>query len=231
MSHEKRKLPRFHITPCQYHELENGKNFSVQDISLGGLSIRLVDREDLPLFAVGSEHVGIVKLEGRKLPARFKVKYLRGTLIGAEWFNPDASLVSHLTDISHPEKLGEHLRKYDLPEWISSQWFHNPVGVDLLFYPPTAASASSIGIGRWTLYIHHSFVQWEMDSGVKTGQALSEDEEGFSHGIVKLETRLIEYDEMPDLRLIETARALVAHAPLEDEPLKKLVLNHLNGVA
>ena len=229
MSHEKRKLPRFHITPCQFHEASNGKNFSIQDISLGGLSLRLVDRTDLPFFAVGTIHEGIVKLEGKKLPGRFQVKYLRGTLIGAEWSNPDPVLIHHLTEVSHPEKLGEHLKKYDLPEFLSSQWFHNPVGVDLLFYPPSSSAASSAGVGRWTLYIHHSFVQWEMDTGVKTGQALSEDEEGYAHGIVRLETRLIEYDDHPDLRMIEAARELVSHAPIDDA-LKSLVLNHLNGV-
>ena len=68
-----------------------------------------------------------------------------------------------------------------------------------------------------------------MDTGVKTGQALSEDEEGYAHGIVRLETRLIEYDDHPDLRMIEAARELVSHAPIDDA-LKSLVLNHLNGV-
>ena len=227
MNNEKRKLPRFHITPCQFHAAVTGKNFSVQDISLGGLAIRLFEREDLPVFAVGSIHEGVVKFEGRKLPARFQVKYIRGTLIGGEWHNPDPSLIQHLTEVSHPEILGEHLRRYDLPDFLTAEWFHNPIGVDLLVYPPNSDAATSSSVGRWTLYIHQNFVQWEMDSGLKTGQSLSEDEEGYAHGIVRLETRLIEFDHQPDLRLIETAREVVRHAPISDLNLKTLISNQL----
>ena len=69
-----------------------------------------------------------------------------------------------------------------------------------------------------------------MDSGLKTGQSLSEDEEGYAHGIVRLETRLIEYDHHPDMRLIETARELVKHAPIFDPTLKTLISNQLTTI-
>ena len=230
MSQEKRTLPRFHITPCQFHEGKSGKNFSIQDISLGGLALRLVERTDLPDFAVGSVHEGVIKVEGKKIQGKFQVKFIRGTLIGAEWEQPAKELLTHLEEVSHPEHLGENLRRYDLPEFVATQWFHNPVGVDLLFYPPQATSASASAIGRWTLYIHNSFVPWEIDSGVKTGQTLAEDEEGYAHGIVKLETRMVEYDLQADKRLIDSAKEIVMHAPIADVQLKTLVISHLNGV-
>jgi hypothetical protein len=221
MHHEKRKLPRFHISHCQFLDSGETKTFPVQDVSRGGLAIRLVDRNDLPKFAVSSIHQGVVKVEGRKIPCSFQVRNIRGTLIGAEWMNPSADLLSHLDDISHPERLGVNLRKFDLPDVNATHWFHNPVGVDLLFYQP----------GRWMLYIHQNFIQWESDSGVQTGQALAEADEGSAHGIVRLETRLIEYDPMIDRTLVRTARELVEHAPIDNPELKSLVLNHLNGVA
>src|ERR1035437_9475399 len=151
---EKRKLPRFHITPCQFHDNELKKNFSVQDVSLGGLALRLVDRADLPLFAVATQHQGILKIEGLKLPANFQVKYIRGSLIGGEWVNLDDSLKNHLDQISHPKYLGLNLKAYDLPDIADTIWYHNPIGVDLLLY------LSDSKVSRWTLYIHHSFVSW-----------------------------------------------------------------------
>lgn len=230
MDQEKRKLPRFHITPCQFHDEGMQKNFSVQDVSAGGLAIRLVDRDDLPRFAVGSFHKGIVKIEGSKLDCSFRIKYIRGTLIGGEWEQPSPALAKHLQEISLPERLGRGLKRYDLPELSSADWFHNPVGVDLLLYPPLGAAASAQGVGRWTLYVHQDFVQWELDSGVKTGQTLAEDEEGYAHGLVRLETRLIEYDAIPNQSIIRAAKDLVSFASIDDQSLKQLILSHLNGV-
>jgi hypothetical protein len=228
---EKRKLPRFHITPCQFHDEGLNKSFSVQDISMGGLAIRLVDRSDLPEFSVGSEHAGKIKVEGVRTEATFRVRYLRGTLIGAEWVTPTKFLLDHLDQISHPEVLGDHLKLYDLPDLSNAIWYHNPVGVDLLFYKANGEGATAQGIGRWTLYIHHTFVQWDIESGVSTGKSVAEDEEGYAHGIVRLETRLIDYDQIPDRKLIETAIALVEHAALTAHPeLKAMALNHLKGI-
>jgi hypothetical protein len=227
---EKRKLPRFHITPCQFHDEKLNKNFSVQDISLGGLAIRLVDRTHLPDFAIGTEHQGLVKVEGLKTSAKFIVRFIRGTLIGTEWTELTEILHQHLDDLSRPDHLGEHLKAYDLPDLANTVWYHNPVGVDLLYYQSSAEGASSHGISRWTLFIHHSFVQWEIEDGVKTGQTVAEDEEGYAHGIVRLETRLIDYDAMPDRRLIETAIELIEHAAISQIELKKLTLNQLRGV-
>jgi hypothetical protein len=230
LSAEKRKLPRFHITPCQFHDAKLNKAFSVQDISLGGLSIRLVDRADLPEFAVGTEHRGVIKVEGLKTESAFKVRYIRGTLIGAEWTTPSKVLLDHLQQLSHPEILGEHLKLYDLPELANSIWYHNPLGVDLLFYK-SSGGASALGINRWTLYIHHTFIQWDLETGISTGKTLAEDEEGYAHGIVRLETRIIEYDAQADRMMIETSLALIEHAALAEHPeLKAIALNHLKGI-
>jgi len=220
---EKRKLPRFHITPCQFHDNELKKTFSVQDVSLGGLGIRLVDRGDLPAFAVATVHQGILKIEGLKLPCEFQVRYLRGSLIGAEWQNLNQALKDHLDQISHPKHLGMNLKAYDLPDSADTIWYHNPIGVDLLLY------LSESKISRWTLYIHHSFISWEQDQAVRTGRALAEDEEGYAHGIVRVETRLIDYDPQADKRLIETSIELVKNAAIKEESTRQLILNHLQG--
>ena len=229
-SSDKRKLPRFHITPCQFHDLKLNKNFSVQDISLGGLAVRLVDRTHLADFAIGTEHEGMVKVEGLKTGAKFVVRFIRGTLIGTEWVNLSPELEQHLDNLSRPEQLGGNLKAYDLPDLANTVWYHNPVGVDLLYYQSNADGASSHGISRWTLFIHHSFVQWEIEGGVKTGETAAEDDEGYAHGIVRLETRLIDYDAIPDRRLIEMAIELIEHATITQTELKALTLNQLRGV-
>ena len=197
---------------------------------MGGLALRLVDRTDLPEFAVGTEHRGMVKVEGLRTEAIFKVRSIRGTLIGAEWVTPTKTLLDHLDRISHPEMLGSHLKLYDLPDLANAIWYHNPVGVDWLFYQATGEGATAQGIGRWTLYIHHTFVQWDLESGISTGKTMAEDEEGYAHGIVRLETRLIDYDPVPDRKLLETAIALMEHAPITHPELKTMALNHLKGI-
>ena len=222
---EKRRLPRFHITPCQFHDGGMNKNFSVQDISLGGLAIRLMDRADLGSFAVGTDHTGIVKIEGVKIACQFKVRFIRGTLIGGEWLNATRELIEHLDEISHPEVLGKSLKKYDLPEMPDTTWYHSPVGVDFLIYKMDTGTLKAVH--RWVLYVHQAFVQWELNHGLSTGRAVAEDEEGYAHGIVRIETRLIDYDENPDQKLIGIARELIECTDLVDAELKNFILNHL----
>lgn len=223
MTAEKRKLPRFHITPCQFHDNDLKKNFSVQDVSMGGLAIRLVERDDLPAFSVSSEHQGILKLEGLKLPCKFQVRFIRGSLIGGEWVNIEDTLKKHLEQVSHPKYLGLNLKAYDLPDSPDTIWYHNPIGVDLLLY------LSDSKISRWTLYIHRSFVSREEDGAVRTGSALAEDSDGYAHGIVQVETRLIEYDPQVDKRLVEAAIELIKSASIKEENTRQLILNHLQG--
>ena len=219
MLEEKRKLPRFHITPCQFHESTTVKNFSVQDISLGGLSIRLVERMDLPHFAVGSLHLGLVKVEGLKTECQFRVKYIRGTLIGSEWHELSSELKKHLQILSLPETIGPEMKQYDLSDLAGMTWFHHPVGIDLLIYP----------FGRWIAYVHQGFVQWEGETGLRTGKTMAEDEEGYAHGIVRLETRLLEFDETPDSLLLKWVQSLIEKMSHLTPELKKLVSSHLKG--
>jgi hypothetical protein len=207
-SSEKRRLPRFHITPCQFHDDEMNKTFAVQDISTGGIAIRLVDRDDLPEFAVGLKRRGVIKVEGLKTRCEVQVRYIKGSLVGTEWVNPTRELIEHLDHISTSELLGDHLKEYPLPEVPHTAWYHNPMGVDLLVYGKDAER----GFERWTLYIHQSFVQWDRDEEMQTGRTVAEDEEGYAHGLVQLETRMIDYDPTPNQLLIESARALLESA-------------------
>ncbi len=231
MVHEKRKLPRFHITPCQFHDESLGKTIAVHDLSPGGLSLRLTDESDLAAFPVSSIHSGIVKISGRKFPCRIRVRNFRGVLVGAEWESPSSELSVQLREVSQPERLGENLRRYEIQDLNASDWFHNPVGVDLLVYP---GGDKNPGPSRWMLYIHRNFIQWESETGVQTGQTLAEADEGYSHGVVRIETRLIEYDARVDFGLIRAAQELVRHAPIGDAELKQMVLSQLisqlNGV-
>lgn len=207
-SSEKRRLPRFHITPCQFMEATLHKTFAVQDISTGGMAFRLVDRTDVPHFAVGTKHKGMIKVEGLKTECEVQVRFVKGSLIGAEWVLPSRELIEHLDHISGSEVLGEHLKEYPLTEVGGTVWYHNPIGVDLLFYKldhPTEFQ-------RWTLYIHQSFVQWDRQDEMQTGRTVAEDEEGYAHGLVQLETRMIEFDATPDQRLVDNARLILEAA-------------------
>ena len=195
-------------------------------------ALRLLDRGDLDQFAVGTSHKGIIKLEGIKTACEFKVRYLRGTMIGAEWVTPSAELIAHMTRILNPAHLGETLKNYPIPDSPNLVWYHTPVGVDLLLYknePSADAAPKGNNLGRWMLYFHQTFLQWELDSGLKTGQAIAEDDEGYAHGIVRLETRLLEYDLKVDRRLLETALEFISHAKVLDEPVRAMMKHQLEG--
>lgn len=235
-SSEKRRLPRFHITPCQYHDDALNKSFAVQDISTGGIGIRLVDKMDLPEFAVGMKRKGVIKVEGLKTECEIQVRYVKGSLVGTEWVKPSRELIEHLDQISTSEILGDHLKEYPLTEVPHTLWYHNPMGVDLLIYfreLPSAAvgEESSREFERWTLYIHQSFVQWDRDDEIQTGRTVAEDEEGYAHGLVQLETRMIDYDATPNQRLVDSARALLESAidkgRITDDGVIKFIKNSL----
>jgi hypothetical protein len=247
---ERRKLPRFHISPCQFHcqleqELEkkaqSSKNFSVQDLSLGGLSIHLIDRSDLVHFQVGAQLSGVLKVEGKKLDSTFVVRYFRGLTIGAEWVNPSNELMEHLRSILSPMKMGQSLKSFEVPELavdgavltenpknLQMKWYHAPVGVDLLLYTQTDTQKNS-HLERWILFFHQSFLQWEKNGQVRSGQSLAEDDQSAVHGVVRLETRLLDFDESPDRRLLETARDFIKNVEAVAEPFKKLMTHHIEG--
>jgi hypothetical protein len=220
---EKRKLPRFHITPCQFHDESLNKNFAVQDISRGGLAIRLVDRDDLSFFTVAANRQGLLKLEGRKFQCSFQVRYIRGTVIGAEWIDLEPDLQKALEKISHPRELGSNLKWYDLQDSPRTVWYHNPFGVDLLIY------LQESHIYRWSLFIHQNYLSWDEKMKVRTGKTMAEDEGGYAHGIVRLETKMINFDAQVDLRLMETAMELIQHTPFKEEFARQFILEHLRG--
>ncbi len=191
---------------------------------MGGLSIRVVDKADLQNFSVGSEHKGTLKVEGIRTECRFRVVYLRGALIGGEWIAPDTHFTQQLTDLLSPRRLGQALKNYPVPDLPNLQWFHTPVGVDLLVYRGEKSE-----LNRWVLYFHQTFLQWEADSGIKTGQSLAEDEEGYAHGIVRLETRLLEFDDKVDCTLLVSARDFVDHATSVEESIRTLMKHQIEG--
>lgn len=211
-SSEKRRLPRFHITPCQYLDTGLGKSFAVQDISNGGLSIRLVDRADVAEFSVGRTRAGFVKVEGLKAECEIQVRFVKGAVVGAEWKAPSRELIEHLDSISASESLGENLKAYPLEDVPNTLWLHNPLGIDLLIYSQAPRGEGAREYRRWTLFIHQSFIQWDVDDEIQTGRTAAQDEEGYAHGLVQLETRLIDYDATPDQRLVETARLILKSA-------------------
>ena len=98
-----------------------------------------------------------------------------------------------------------------------------------MVYQGEGTAEKSSAMHRWTLYLHQSFVLWEEGAGVQTGRALAEDDEGYAHGIVRIETRLIEYNEKADHRLIESAIGVIESAPIPSE-IQKNILHHLKGV-
>ena len=225
MNPERRKLPRFQISPCQFHTTTPPvKNYPVSDLSIEGLSIRVMDREDLAQWSVGAEIEGLLKVDGTKFDARLKVKNLRGSLVGVAFQAPSEALKDRLVEILTPSRLAQSLKHYPIEEFPKVVWFHSPFGVDWLVYP----EASGV-ITRWILFFHHSFLQWDASDSFKTGQARAEDDDGYTHGVIRLETRMLDFDPNLNLALIHTAIELIGHAAHLDLEIRNQIENCLKG--
>jgi hypothetical protein len=70
-----------------------------------------------------------------------------------------------------------------------------------------------------------------MDTGIRTGKTMAEDEEGYAHGIVRLETRMVDQDVHINGALIRWVETLVENTSALPDDLKNLVLSQLKGIA
>lgn len=220
---ERRRLPRLNVT-SEVFRIESGemagKMFSVADLSLGGLSIRLSERSEGNSFPVGSILQGTLNLRREKYPVTVKVRHLGVDLLGLEFENLAAPVRRALESFLDPAALGQELKPIPSAE-AGTLWYHGPSGTDLILWRGTDGQYK-----RLALFVLGSFAQWEQESGISTGRVKHSFEQSEVRGAVHLETLLLNADRKPDEGKLSIAKTLILSSNLPQD-LKKWCVRQL----
>ena len=183
---ERRRMPRLNLSAEQFRLSQNGKIFSVVDLSTHGMALRVLDRNDLGLFPIGMHLQGILNFRREKYAIKARVRHLGVDLIGCEFEAADKEVQSVLAILARyldPAVLGAELKP--IPSGDGATWYHGPSGTDLLLWRGTDGQYR-----RLAVYVLGSYVQWEKDEGLSTGIVKSSFEASEVRGVVRFETML-----------------------------------------
>jgi hypothetical protein len=221
---ERRRRPRLSLTSEQFRLTQIAKIFSVADLSLEGMALRILDRNDLLVMPVAAEIVGVLNLRGHRLPVRAQVRHLGAQVVGCQFVELSPEVRKVLSVFLDPEAMGRELRPIPASD-TGSVWYHGPSGTDVLL-----SRGSDGQYRRLTLYVLGSFVQWDVDAGLSTGTARSTDERSSarveSWGVVQFETMLMDADPRPDADKLSIAKALLMSSNFPQD-LKKWCIRQL----
>ncbi|MBL7715708.1 MAG: PilZ domain-containing protein [Bdellovibrionales bacterium] len=219
-SDERRRVPRLNLTTEQFRHSQNGKIYSVFDLSKNGMGLRLLDSQEVSLFPVGSHFDGILSLKRVKYPVRCQVKHLGRDLVGCEFEGMDSETRKALDQLLDPAALGAELRPLPAIEG-SAVWYHAPSGTDLIIW-----RASDGGYSRLSIFLMGTYVQWEAQEGLTSGRIDHSQEASEVRGVVRFETLVLHRDEQLDSSKLKIAKTLLISSNLPEE-LKTWCLKQL----
>jgi hypothetical protein len=208
---ERRRLPRLNLSAEQFRLAQNGKIFSVNDLSVGGMALRILDRQDFLLFPVATLLQGTLNLGGEKHEVQARVRHLGAESVGCELeaLTPEARQA--LEAFLDPKRLGMELKPLPSSE-SGALWYHGPSGTDLLLRRGADGQYQ-----RMTLYVLGSFIQWTQDGGISTGRARSSDEQSENRGVLRFETLWLDADAQPDAGKLAVAKTLILSSNLAED--------------
>lgn len=221
-AHERRRRPRLNLSAEQFRLRANGKVFSVADLSIEGMALRVLDRNDFVVFPVATDIEGTLNLKGYKHDVQAKVRHLGPDLVGCEFTALDATVRAAIEKFLDPEVLGREIKPIPASD-ASTVWYHGPSGTDLLFWRGVDGQYK-----RMTLYVLGSFIQWDSETGLTTGSTKNSDAQSEVWGLVRFETMLMHEDSAPDPDKLKVAKALILSSNLPED-LKKWCCRHLEG--
>ncbi len=217
---ERRRRLRLSLSSEQFKLAATGKIFSVLDLSLEGMALRIIDPEDFVLLTVGAHIEGSLNLAAQKVWVSAQVRHLASQVVGCQFDSLSAEARHDLEQFLAPAAMGLAMRLMPSMDG-SSLWYHGASGTDLLLTGQT----------KMTLYARGAYVQWEAGQGLTTG--LTESAElappghGEGWGVVRFETTLMRPDPAPDTQKLLIAKALILGSKLPEE-LKNWCLGQLD---
>ena len=223
---EKRLLPRLTVSFEQFKLASNGKLFSVADLSIKGMALRVSERDDLYLFSVGASVFGTLNLRRVKYAIEGRVRHIGRDLVGVEFTALSDEVETALKRILDPVTLGQELKP--IPTGDMSIWYCGPSGSEFLITRDMNSESDSKAT-RLTIVALGCLIVWDENRGLSTGVVKSSFEESQVQGAARYETMLYDQDAAIDSQKIEIARTLIYHSGLQSE-LKKWALRHLEIV-
>lgn len=209
---ERRRVPRLSLASEQFRLAENGKIFSVDDLSIEGMGLSLIEREDLILFPPGRVVSGDLHIGDEKVHVDLHIKTIHGKTVGCRFQELSDLAKRSLEVFLDPNRLGKLLKSMPAHQEERVIWYHGPGTTDLIIWKgPDRISR------RFVLYVYGSFVQWDREEGLISGRTLATDQESEVNGVVRLETRLLEEDPKPDQGKIEIAKKIILSSKLPEE--------------
>jgi hypothetical protein len=211
---ERRRLPRISLMGEQFKLDTAGKVFSVTDLSLEGMALRIIDRDHFKYFVTGTLLQGHLNLKGDKYSIDARVKRLSHDAVGFQFENLSENLRKALSKFLDPKILGAELRPIPSSEG-GPIWYHAPSGTDLLLWRKTDGQYRRI-----SLFVLGTFIQWDETDGLTTGRTDTQDSPSESWGVVHFETMLLRHDLKVDQSKLQIAKTLVMSSNLPQD-LKK----------
>jgi hypothetical protein len=209
---ERRRLPRLNFSGEQFRHTATGKVFLVSDLSLEGMALRLIDRNDFLLFPIATLLEGRLNLKGEKLAVNARVRHLGPDTVGCEFEDKlEDSTRQALNRYLDPVSLGRDLKPIPSSEG-GTLWYHGPSGTDLLL------KRGNDGVYRiMTLYVQGSYVQWSEASQLSTGRTRATDQQGENRGLLRFETLWLEQDDALDRGKLSVAKTLILSSNLPED--------------
>ncbi len=221
---ERRALPRLCLSSELFRLQQNGKIFSVADLSQYGMALHLLDSEDLIHFSIGAKVNGVLNLRREKFSIQARVKNVGRERVGCEFESLDKNTSHVIQQFLDPAFLAQEMKPIPSSQ-SGSLWYHGPSGTDLLFVREMDGH-----FRRFTLYLLGSFSQWDETLGLSTGLVDSSFESSESRGVVRFETMLLDADPKPDPQKLRIAKTFVLSSNLPQE-LKKWCVRNLGLIS
>lgn len=218
---ERRRLPRLNLTTEQFRLAQNGKVFSVADLSSGGIAFRVLVPTDLDLFPIGEMIDGTINLKGEKYSIKARVRHRGIDLVGCQFEELDSKFNDALNRFLDPVSLGQDLKPVPA-EQGGPLWYHGPSGTDLLLWRKNDGRYH-----RFVLYLLGSFAQWDEEKGISTGHITPAFEQSDVRGTIRFETMLLNTDPRPDEGKLNIAKTLIMSSNIPQD-LKKWCERQLN---
>jgi hypothetical protein len=209
---ERRSVPRLALTGEQFRLKESGKVFSVADLSVDGMALKILDEEDLALFPVGRKIEGALNVRREKHAVIAQVVHVKRGRVGCHFENLEARTKRAFARYLDPAVLGAELKATPSGE-SGTIWYHGPSGTDLSFFKGTDGASS-----RALLIVFGTFVQWDTERGLSTGTA------SFAENA---ETLLFQADSAPDPDKLSVAKTLLLSSNVTKE-LKEWCLRRMS---
>lgn len=221
---ERRRVPRLFLSREQFKLDSNQKVFSVSDLSIEGFSLRILESDDLLELTLGKEISGILNLGGAKHAVRARVRNVRKEVVGCEFESLQAAAKKAIEVFLDPVELGKEMRPMTGFE-TSGLWYNGARGTDFLIWRHMDGTFK-----RFLLCMFGSFIQWEEESGLQTGKIVPGQEPAEIHGLVQIESLVLNPDPVPNPQKLRIGRVLIESAPVSSE-VKQHCLRRLESAA